>query len=314
MDNNELIREFGYLIDKIKNADFAIDPYKHITIDNFLSVEHFKAITAAKEVNLPKPKSTEDLISNLQLHGYEIQEFPGCTTSAKDYLACYNSNKWPVDKEILEGFGLTFRLKKYNTNLLEKLVDFLNTDEFKLSLKAKFDVTRKTYIETAIQKYLHGYEISPHPDIRRKALTYMLNINPSEKSEKMNIHTYLMKFKPERKYILNFWENNIDVERCWVPWSWCESEVEISKNNSIIIFAPSNDTLHAVKLEYDHLEFQRTQLYGNLWYEKKDTKYLIEYPELDILSRKKVIGDVEKRSVLSYLPSSVKRFARKFLN
>lgn len=34
----------------------------------------------------------------------------------------------------------------------------------------------------------------------------------------------------------------------------------------MVIFSPSNDTIHAVKAEYDHLATQRTQLYGNLWY------------------------------------------------
>ena len=37
-----------------------------------------------------------------------------------------------------------------------------------------------------------------------------------------------------------------------------------NKNNSIVIFKPSVDTLHAVKMKYDHTKFQRTQLYGNL--------------------------------------------------
>ena len=32
------------------------------------------------------------------------------------------------------------------------------------------------------------------------------------------------------------------------------------------MFKPSFDTLHAVKAKYNHLVFQRTQLYGNLWF------------------------------------------------
>lgn len=37
-------------------------------------------------------------------------------------------------------------------------------------------------------------------------------------------------------------------------------------NNSIIMFAPSNDTLHSVRLDYNHLPLQRTQIYGNLMF------------------------------------------------
>ena len=32
------------------------------------------------------------------------------------------------------------------------------------------------------------------------------------------------------------------------------------------MFAPDYNTLHAVKLDYDHTKLQRTQVYGNLWY------------------------------------------------
>ena len=41
---------------------------------------------------------------------------------------------------------------------------------------------------------------------------------------------------------------------------------KISKNNTLVMFQPSNDTLHAIKLDYDHTKFQRTQIYGNLMY------------------------------------------------
>ena len=40
--------------------------------------------------------------------------------------------------------------------------------------------------------------------------------------------------------------------------------VQQSINNSIVLFAPNIDTLHAIKMQYDHNKFQRTQLYGNL--------------------------------------------------
>ncbi len=41
------------------------------------------------------------------------------------------------------------------------------------------------------------------------------------------------------------------------------------------MFAPGNDTLHAVRLRYDHRAYQRTQIYGNLW--SKD-QALIDLP------------------------------------
>ena len=97
----------------------------------------------------------------------------------------------------------------------------------------------------------------------------MVNINPSPESENLNIHTHYMKFKDRYKDIYNFWQTNKDVDRCWVPWSWAETVKRQTKNNSIVIFAPDNDTLHAVKADYNHLKTQRTQIYGNLWYNNK---------------------------------------------
>ena len=88
----------------------------------------------------------------------------------------------------------------------------------------------------------------------------MLNINASPGSEDIAIHTYLLEFTRQRRYIYDLWEGNPQMDRCWVPWDWCEVKKQTNLNNSITIFAPSNRTLHAVKLDYDHLQFQRTQL------------------------------------------------------
>jgi hypothetical protein len=61
------------------------------------------------------------------------------------------------------------------------------------------------------------------------------------------------------------------------------------------------NTKHAVKLEYDHLKFQRTQLYGNLWYhEKLSEKSNIN--DIDLISRHKFNNSgVIKNKVLSKL-------------
>ena len=148
----------------------------------------------------------------------------------------------------------------YTTFSSTRDLDFHNV------LKEKFGKDRPTSVETAVQKYMDGYEISPHPDIRKKCLTYMVNINPHPQSEKLNIHTHYLKFKPKYEPIYDYWTNNQHKDRCWVPWNWCDTVYQQTKNNSIVIFAPSDNTVHAVKADYDHLESQRTQIYGNLWY------------------------------------------------
>ncbi|MBQ0732907.1 hypothetical protein [Aquimarina celericrescens] len=308
----DLTAEFDYLIEKIEAANFRNDPFRFIQIENFLSDAHFNEVITATEINRPPATSTENLIEDLQQNGYQVQVFPGCTTSIKKYLKAYNAEEWPVDKELLEGFGLVFRLKHYSTPLLKRLVEFLNTPKFKAALEKKFGIKEPNHIETAFQKYLHAYEISPHPDSRRKAVTYMLNLNTHKDSEKMDIHTHLLKFKPERVYIRDFWKNNKDIERCWVPWHWCESIFETRPNNSISLFAPSNDTLHAVKLNYDHLQYQRTQLYGNLWYNGGKPPYFPSYKDIadnpvDIEGIKKRSGMQKiQRKLDSMVPTSIK--------
>ncbi len=302
------MNEFGYLIDKIRSASFIEEPFHFLVIENFLNQDHFGQVVSADEVTRPEFSTTEKMIRDLKETGYEVQLFPGCTTSIKEYLKCYNSKKWPVDKGILEGFGLTFRLKTYKTPLLSRLVLFLNTPQFKAALEEKFGITSPNYVETAIQKYLHGYEISPHPDIRKKALTYMLNINSTAESEQTAIHTHLLRFKNERRYIYEFWKYNQDIERCWVPWDWCESVRETNLNNSITIFSPSNDTLHAVKLKYDHLKFQRTQVYGNLWYDTSVAEYDMEYRHIDLLGRKTNL----RRRMIKSIPEPVKKVLKKY--
>tara|TARA_E500000178_G_scaffold320538_1_gene343717 strand:- start:193 stop:726 length:534 start_codon:yes stop_codon:yes gene_type:complete len=133
-----------------------------------------------------------------------------------------------------------------------------------------------------LQKYLDGYEISPHPDIRKKALTFMINVNPNKRSEIENIHTHLLKFKPEYSYVSKFWQYNTEIERDWVPWQWCTTEKLFSKNNSIIIFKPSDISLHAVRAEYEHYDFQRTQFYGNLWFNQDTSPEKFAWSELNL--------------------------------
>jgi len=279
--------EFNYLTEKIAEAEFDPHPFPHIVITDFLSDQHFESVTRCQQVDLAPQPSTEALIETMLAHGYRVESFPGCTTNIADYIRCLSKDRWPVDKRKLEGYGMVFRLQKIEDPTVARLVSFLGSAAFKSALEAKFAVTRPTRIDTAIQKYLSGYEISPHPDIRSKCLTYLININPDESADGLSVHTRLLKFKPEWEFIYLFWEKNPGIDRCWVPWDWCTVEKTISPNNSIVAFATSDQSLHAVKLRYDHTRFQRTQIYGNLWH--TDVPYgalaSVEYNMFDIQGR-----------------------------
>jgi len=157
---------------------------------------------------------------------------------------------------------------------------------------------------------LDGYEISPHPDVRKKAATFMVNINPSSESEKMNHHTHYLKFKESYAYVKQFWSGNRQIDRAWVPWSWTDTVKQQTKNNTIVLFSPSNDTLHGVKADYNHLSTQRTQLYGNLWYKTSSTTTRLKWENMDLVNPKKIVPVPRKKNwkgkIMETLPKSVK--------
>jgi len=267
------MEDFNYLIDKIYDADFILDPFKFIYLENFFSEEHFQRILACKQIKVPQFNSTKEMCNELsKTYKYSPQHLPGCTTDLKSYLLWHDTRKTGkgvANQDLLEGYGIAFRLKKYQDNILKDLVNFFNGDAWHNCIKEKFNKTGETVVETAIQKYLSGYEISPHPDIRLKCATYMININTDLEAERLKIHTHFMTFKEEMKWIFEEWRTVQDKDTCWVPWEWATTKYEHSVNNSITMFAPDYNTLHAVKLDYDHTKFQRTQVYGNLWYTGK---------------------------------------------
>tara|TARA_Y100000385_G_scaffold289816_1_gene360513 strand:+ start:382 stop:1305 length:924 start_codon:yes stop_codon:yes gene_type:complete len=276
--------DYKYLIDKIHKAEFSKQPFKQIYIEDFFNESDFEKITNSNQISLDVQKNDYELHDNLIENGYEIISFPGTTSNFKDYARWHKKKSGKAiiknNKEIVSSLGIVYRLSKPNIEI-KKLFDFINSEEFNRALANKFEINfDDCKVDNGIQKYLDGYEISPHPDIRRKALTFMVNINPNYLDQDYNTH--YLEFKPEFKYIQNYWAYNKYSDRCWVPWSWCETKKIQNKNNSIVIFSPGDDTMHAVKADYNHLTSQRTQLYGNLWYKESNVKYRPQWIDLRV--------------------------------
>lgn len=80
----------------------------------------------------------------------------------------------------------------------------------------------------------------------RSALTYMVNANPNPNAASEEHHAHHMLFSGRRKYVEPFRSGNQEIRRCWVPWEGCTTEKLQTANNSIAIFAPADDTMHAV--------------------------------------------------------------------
>tara|TARA_X000000950_G_C13860822_1_gene638657 strand:- start:721 stop:1689 length:969 start_codon:yes stop_codon:yes gene_type:complete len=282
---------FSNIISNIKDTEFSYKPFKHLYIKNLFSEEEFKKIIETPEINLKEAKCDEELFENLFENGYKIIKFPGCIADKDYYLQWHNKdtrvNKKIINNEACESFGMTLRLISPKTKILYDLNEFIKSDSFLSVLAEKFEINLSDCeADNGIQKYLDGYEISPHPDIRRKALTYMVNINSTLNSNKLDHHTRYLSLKNNYSYLYEFWKNNDDIERAWIPWEWCEIEFQQNLNNTMVVFSPSSDTLHAVKANYDHLKGQRTQLYGNLWYSNSIKYKQSQWADIDLVGEK----------------------------
>ena len=274
--------EFRYLIDKINDSSFTEKPFRHIYIEELFTAEHFSHLTKLPEINIGPQKDDDGLFSALFESGYQIINFPGCITDQRDYVQWHAGAKGSGHHSACEGFGVTVRLTDPESEFLLELKEFLAGREFNECIAGKLGIAYdQCRVDGGIQKYLDGYEISPHPDIRKKAATFMVNINPNDLSEAADHHTHYLTFKPEREYVKTFWEGNEKTERCWVPWDWCDSSYQQSKNNTLVMFSPANDSMHAVKASYDHLSTQRTQLYGNLWYKESEVEKKLAWEDFD---------------------------------
>jgi len=304
------LMSFAYLTEKIRAADFLADPFLHLQINDFFSEEHFARITQAPEIAISGLRSDEHLFQKLFESGYKIINFPGCITDKDKYLSWHKqkSAQRHLNNSACEGFGITLRLTSAVSPVIAELMDFLGSHEFQSVLAQKFSVRLDdVFYDAGIQKYLDGYEISPHPDIRKKALTYMVNINPYAGSSDQDHHTHYLKFRDAYQYVRAYWEGNPKFDRCWVPWDWCEIRKTQRQNNSIVIFSPNNETMHGVKARYDHLAGQRTQLYGNLWYHKSDTVGAPEWEDFCLSTER---AKSLKTMVKAAIPESAKQYLR----
>jgi hypothetical protein len=258
--------EFNYLLDTIAGSAFQSDPFTHLEIKNFFSAGDLELLTQDPQISLPVQTSTEDLITNLTQNGYQPNASPGTTDDIDLYLRCLKTNQWPVDPRRVERLGMVFRLQSIRHEKIKRLMEFLNGDNFLSSLLDKFQIsTQNVDRRFSIQKYLDGYEISPHPDNRVKKLTFLININTDPVADDLNIHTHLLEFRPEKRFIAEFWKYNPQYNRDLLPWEWTETKKIVNTNNTLLVFSPTDVTLHAAKLDYNHLKFQRTQIYGNVF-------------------------------------------------
>ena len=304
---------FDYLLEKIRLAPITPEPYPHIYLEGLFTEEHFQQIVGAREIALAGFDSDKTLFDELFAQGYKIINFPGCITDQAVYLNWHKdkSRQQNYNNSTCEGFGITLRLMQPKTPILVELAAFMNSPVLHQALADRFSIALDSVTsDSGIQKYLDGYEISPHPDIRQKALTYMVNVNPGVGSEAREHHTQYLKFREEYRYVQAYWNGNRDKNRCWVPWEWCETVMTQPKNNSIVIFSPSDASMHGVRARYDHLLGQRTQLYGNLWYRDLKVEAGPEWEDFKIEKKDRTPRPSPWARVKSAVPNRLRRLLK----
>ena len=255
-----------YILDKIGTTALTDSPFRHLYVGDLLNPEDFEAVTRSPVVNLSRCESDEELCERLLQNGWQVKFHPGCIGDLQEYLRWHSGATRDVrNQSTCESYGITFHLQVIPEGRLRDIAAFFASEAFLSALATKFGIDfAATTPEAALHKYLDGYEISPHPDWRNKALTVMINVNPSPNSENLEFHTHYLAFKEQWRFIQDYWRDHPDADRCWLPWDWCDTVFRQTANNSMVAFAPANDTLHAVKARYDHLSTQRTQFYANL--------------------------------------------------
>lgn len=308
---------FDYVIDKIGRAPMQDTPFAHIEINDLFEEEDFRAIVDSPEVKIAPASNDADLFERLFDNGYRIIDFPGCITDHQRYIDWHRrKGSSQLINTACEGFGVVLRLADMRTSPIQELSAFLHSEAFLRCIADRFQIDHRTCsYDAGVQKYLDGYEISPHVDIRRKALTFMVNINPDPHSDSLDHHTHYLQFKPDRNYIREFWRGNPEVDTCWVPWSWCETLKQQTRNNSMVIFSPNSETLHGVKAKYDHLGYQRTQLYGNLWHQESPCSISQRWEDLDLLRPSQIRPEPDSLlvAIKKRIPGPIKRTLRSAL-
>jgi len=231
-----------YILTKIENAEIIVKPFPHIIIHNFIEDDDLKNIIENIEID------------NLNEIGkkYKQVKYPGAKKTNEDL-----TNR-PT------GIGLVYALKKeyWKNNIKLKII--LDSEEFKQALFKKLNIPKNIdgWNVYQINKDLNGYEISPHPDITGKVITYQLNLSNTDALDNYDLGTRFHSIKPQCLKFIK--ELSKKKPRPWGKWDWFDKGKSIPyKQNTFMAFAPSDTSYHSVKLEnYPQEKYQRTMLRG----------------------------------------------------
>lgn len=280
---------FEYLLKKVRSATVRVFPFPHLRIDDFFDSRHFRELQTSPEINLGPMGSNSDLRRRAGQVGYVPIKFPGAFHDWGEYQMDQSRRAQGEGEDLgknlaSESRGLVLRLAGPSSRCMQDLNFFMESGELQREVCIKLGVEMGNgLVDGGIQKYLDGYEIPPHPDVRQKLLTLLLPLHPSTfgmSVDQVSLGTQLLKFRQKYEVVSEFWEQHELFDRCWCPWSWCETVEVHHQANSLLAFSPSNKSLHGVKARYDHLSWQRTHLYSNVWHKESPCERQPQHDEI----------------------------------
>jgi len=195
-------------------------------INDFLGESLFQELISHPDINLGPCTDMSELNGSLNVAGWEVQLHPGCIATFAEYRqvregkALYkdaNSYGHASRHQLLSGSGIAYRYQRSESSAIQDRISLFHGGELLKTLYEKFEIHHETTYDCGLQKYLHGYEIPPHPDIRSKALAFMLNLNTDPQSNLAEYHTHFMRLKSKYHYLYKFWDNHDEIQHCWIP-------------------------------------------------------------------------------------------------
>lgn len=277
---------FPEVLQAIRRAPILRDPFPHIYVKEIFQPAFFRQLLdaiAAKAVFEPAvyPGVSVDLkAENFHDHG----------------LACANAQEVPE----LARLRAFLKSNAFSRTLLERFADPTAWGERGSAIppeKHKFFADGRDDFTTVfdLHKDLPGYEITPHPDVEEKIITFLFYLTPNDDLSRFG--TMLCRPKPEHLAdIAGRTEPRRDgliarltrsavgrygLDQVWLPWEWFEiAKIAEARANSFVAFAPNAESYHAVRMNIppEHPLQDRLTLRGFIRSGANSGNFIARYP------------------------------------
>lgn len=229
------------MLEKIETATIEPAPYPHVIIPDFMPDDYYRALLSkippASDYTPAHYAGTEDedgleKPDNYNEHGLVY-----------DRLA---------DHPFLAELDAFFTSRVFASALLDKfsvgLWRLLGDSPIPRIKYPFFKLTNLFSSVYGLHKDLSGYQISPHPDNRKKIVTWLFYLPEDDRCADLGMGTYLCVPKPgvTRRDL----EQGRIGSHDWYDWRLFDIAREARMTaNTFFCFAPNRDTYHAVRLD-----------------------------------------------------------------